>query len=412
MILRTRHGNVELRSEFGHSSDLTAPRTAALSAAGVPVTQATALGIPAVANVIRSPAEILASFPFIVYEKGEINERAEKSWQWDLLHEQPSDECNTFEFFYDVALSLEAAQNAFIQKAKFRGRVFEMYVLDPQRVTCRRDRETGEKLFDVYVSDGQVQRNLTTKEILHIRGYSSPGALCGVSLLWQHRDPIGASIAMQKFEGDYFRNSGNVPFVFEMQQGNETQAQALLDSYLRQHSGPGKQWNPVVVWGGTSVKPMPLSMRDAAYAEVKKLSVEDVCQIWGWPPELLGLSNDASPTDYNTWTTWFLKFYFLWRLRRIERAFASDPDLFRGSNLFGEFLTAGLERADIRTRYESYLKGVQAGWLAQNEVRALENLPPKEGGDEIQQTPVGGAPNPATSNGSVDEESAREALRM
>jgi hypothetical protein len=24
----------------------------------------------------------------------------------------------------------------------------------------------------------------------------------------------------------------------------------------------------------------------------------------------------------------------------------------------------------------------------------MENLPPKEGGDEIQQTPVGGAPNP------------------
>jgi len=39
-----------------------------------------------------------------------------------------------------------------------------------------------------------------------------------------------------------------------------------------------------------------------------------------------------------------------------------------------------------------------------NEARAIENLPPVEGGDEVQQTPVGGAPNlqPTVQNDKAD----------
>jgi len=81
MILRTRHGNVELRSEWGNSSDIRAPWASAISAAGIVVSQTEALGLPAVSNVIRSPAEMVASLPFLVYEQGDIHERAESSWQ-------------------------------------------------------------------------------------------------------------------------------------------------------------------------------------------------------------------------------------------------------------------------------------------------------------------------------------------
>ena len=427
MILRTQHGNVELRSEWGQSSRIPMPWAGALSASGINVTQTEALGLPAVSNVIRSPAEIIASLPMIVYEQGDIRERAESSWQWKLLHDQPSAECDSFEFFYDLALSIEATQNAFIQKAKFRERVYELYVLDPQRVTVRQDSETGEKLFDVYVSPSKVQRNLTSNEILHIRGYTpQPGGYCGVSLLWQHRDPIGAAIAMQKFEGDYFRNSANSPFAFEIEGGNQTQAQALLDSYNAQHQGAGNQWRPTVVWGGTTVKPMPLSLQDALFADAKRLSIEDACRIWRWPKQLLELSDEKNPTDENAWTARFLKFYLLPRLKRIERAFAADQDLFPKSGagsgrfagksgLFGEFLTSALERADFVTRVRGYKDARQGSWITANEIRKMENLPPVDGGDEILITPTGSAPNPMneapSSNGTGSDEAALEALK-
>jgi phage portal protein BeeE len=81
-------------------------------------------------------------------------------------------------------------------------------------------------------------------------------------------------------------------------------------------------------------------------------------------------------------------------------ALRADDDLFpAGSDLQPEWLVDGLLRADTQVRYAAYVQARQAGWLSANEIRALENYPPVEGGDQVQQTPVGGAPNatpPAT----------------
>ena len=351
MILASKWGNRELRTQFGDSSPARSA-SAWLSASGVAVTPDQAFGLPAVSNVIRSPAEVIASLPFVVYTEGETKERAPESWQYELLHDRPSSECDTFEFFYDLALSLEATQNAFLQKAKFRSRVYELYVLDPQRVTVKRDRETGEKRFDVYLSSSNVRRDIGTDEILHIRGFSpAPGAVAGMSLLHQHRDPLGAAIAMQKFEGDYFRNSGLSPLFFELgERGNAQQAKEMVDFYQAQHAQPGNRFKVSAVWGGTGVKPVPLGLDDALFAEAKRLSIEDACRIWRWPKKLLEMGDETAEANEDAWTARFLKFYLLPRLKRIERAFAADPDLFWASGLFGEFLTAALERADFVTR--------------------------------------------------------------
>ncbi|HLF06397.1 MAG TPA: phage portal protein [Thermoplasmata archaeon] len=403
MILRTRSGNVELRSEFGNSSDIRPPWSGWQSSSGLVVSPEQAFGLPAVSNVIRSAAEVVASLPFMVYREGPVKERAPEEWQYGLLHDRPSETCDSFEFFYDVALSLEATQNAFIQKAKFGGRVYELYVLDPQQVTVRRDRESGRKLFDVYVGQEGVRRDLTSSEILHIRGFSPrPGGLAGVSLLQVHRDPIGAALAMQGFEGDYFRNGAVPPFWFTGARSRE-HAKEMVDAHNAQHQGTGRQWRAGGLWGEIDVKSLPISMEDMLFVDAKKLAIEDVCRIWRWPRSFAELQEERDIGDRNARMADFLKIHLLPRLRRIERAFAADEDLFWDSGLFGEFLTHALERADFVTRVRGYKDARQGGWITGNEVRELENYPPLEGGDELLQTPTGSAPNISRSNGHEPE---------
>lgn len=402
MMIRSRGGNVLLRSEWGNSSRIPSPSSGWLSAAGIGVTSSEAFGLPAVSNVIRSPAEIIASLPFLVYQKGEERKRAESSWQWRLLHEQPSEECDTFQFFYDLALSVEATQNAFVQKAKYDGVVYEAYVLDPQTVSVTRDKQTSEKVYEIWTTQGT--KRLSADEILHVRGFTpTPGAVAGVSLIQMHRDPIGAALAMQRFEGDYFRNDGQPPFWFTGAKNRE-HAQGLAEAHAEAHQGAGNKWKPGALWGDIDVKTIPISMQDASFVEAKQLSVEDAARIWRWPKQLLELSEEGGPADENAWTARFLKFYLLPRLRRIERAFAADPDFFptsgmgsgrgQGSKLYGEFLTAALERADFVTRVRGYKDARQGGWITANEVRHLENYPPRDDGDELLETPTGSAPNP------------------
>lgn len=395
MILATRRGNSELRmaGEWGSDHIIPAPHSSFISRAGVVVTETEAYGVPAVSNVIRSPAEIIASMPFFVYKDGPVRERADTSWQWSLLHDQPAPELSSYDFWYDVALSLEAVGNAFIRKIRGRGRLLALEVLDPHRVTVERDKETGEKRFDVYIDAGQIVRGLTTLDVLHIRGFCpNPGAVCGVSLLHLHRDPIGAQIAMQRFEGDYFRNSAQSPVVITGA-ANPDHAEGLGRAWNSAHAGAGNQWKTAAFWGQIDVKTLPVSLNDAMFADAKKLSIEDACRIWRWPKELLELGSDMEFSDEAAWSGRFLKYYLLPRLRRIERALAADSDLFGTSALYGEFLTAALERADYTTRVRGYKDARQGGWVTANEIRALENLPPLDGGDELQITPVGGAPN-------------------
>ena len=80
-------------------------------------------------------------------------------------------------------------------------------------------------------------------------------------------------------------------------------------------------------------------------------------------------------------------------LTAIDQALSGDHLFPEGSELFAETLADGLLKPDMKTRYEAYRLARQGGWITANELRARENLPPVEGGDEIQQTPVGGAPN-------------------
>lgn len=405
MILATREGNRELRmaGEWGYDHLIPRPGGHMFSRAGVLVSEDEAYGVPAISNVIRSPAEVIASMPFIVYTKGEVRTRAESSWQWRLLHDQPSAECSSFDFWYDLVLSLEATGNAFVRKARFRREVAELEVLDPHRVKVEQDKRSREKLFDIYVQQGQVIRGLTTADILHVRGFTpNPGGIAGCSLLQLHRDPIGAALAMHRFEGDFFRNSAQSPVVITGA-ANPDHASGLSRAWNEAHAGAGNQWKTAALWGQVDVKTVPISMQDALFADAKRISIEDACRIWRWPKELLELGNDQEFSDEGGWTARFLKYYLLPRLRRIERAFAADPDLFGAAPLFGEFLTAALERADFVTRVRGYKDARQGGWVTANEIRQWENLPPEDGGDVLQITPVGGAPNDAGGDSASDQ---------
>jgi len=109
-----------------------------------------------------------------------------------------------------------------------------------------------------------------------------------------------------------------------------------------------------------------------------------------------GTVNQSAAEDFER----FLKLDLAPRLARIEQAFRADRDFFGiDTDQFPEFLADAVLRPDVKTRYEAYRLARQGGWLAPNEIRDRENLPPKEGGDEIQETPVGGAPNPQDDQG-------------
>lgn len=402
MLLRTRSGEQEVRGNPFASADRIPAWSGAFSQwSGTHVALENVAGLPAVGAAIRLIAETIAMIPLQVYE-GDLLERAKArdSWQWGLLHDAPNTDDSAFNLMQDIATSIETTGDAFVFKLKMSAdRVEQLIVLDPNLVEVRRN-NANRKVFDVTIGPDRTgagrTETFTSATILHIRGWSlTPGADTGTSPIALHREALGSQLALHQFEGRFFRNNARPGGVIEVP-GDVTpdKLNKAREIWEESHRGPENINRIGVLAFGAKYRDVGLSLKDAQFVEAKGFSVEEIARMFRVDPALLGEVVEGQRPQVSELFDRFLKLDLAPRLRRIEMALASDPDLFPSDgDLFPEFLTDAVLRPDAKTRYEAYRLARQGGWLAPNEIREKENLPPKDGGDEIQQTPVGGAPN-------------------
>jgi HK97 family phage portal protein len=271
--------------------------------------------------------------------------------------------------------------------------VVELIPIDPEMVYVYRDRDTHERRYDVIVESKRVTK-LTPSDILHIRGMTLRGGLLGMSPIQVHKNALGNAVAISDFVSRYFANDASPGLALKIPgQITSQQAKNILEIWQSSHGGVMNAHRPAVLASGAELDKVPITLEDALVIEAQQYNVREVARIFNVPPSLLGAEGTTSTASAHEEADRFLKFSLGPRLRRIELAFRADPDLFGGTELFPEFLVDSLLRPDTSTRYQAYLIARQAGILSTNEIRELENRPPIEGGDSVQVTPVGGAPN-------------------
>lgn len=126
--------------------------------------------------------------------------------------------------------------------------------------------------------------------------------------------------------------------------------------------------------------------------------------MWGVPPHMIGhtAGNTQLGSSISEQTRGFVMFTLRRRLKRIEAALRKQlltaRDIAEG--IIIEINLDGLLRGAPAERSAFYNAGLQNGWFTINEVRALENLPPVEGGDiprmQMQNMPITMTAAPST----------------
>jgi hypothetical protein len=124
---------------------------------------------------------------------------------------------------------------------------------------------------------------------------------------------------------------------------------------------------------------MSIDSVDAQLIEAQRMSVEDICRVFGVPPPLIGDLSHATLNNSETLIQHFLSMSLGSYLETIERAF---------DNLFGlpnneyiELDTSALLRTNMESRINALTKAIQGGVMTPDEARAREGLSPLEGGD-------------------------------
>lgn len=339
--------------------------TGAPTAAGVPVSPASALRLPAVAAAVRLLADSIAMLPLDVFRDGaEVDP--------PRLLVEPAAGTSLPEWVGQGMRSLLLHGDAFGVIVARSGRWLtpaQVELVDPGAVSVYRD-EHGAVVYRV------GGREVPRPDVWHVKGPSEPGALRGTSPVALARESIGLGLAAERYAAEFF-SSGAVP----------TAVLKSLDPHL---DGPGAEAlkaavirsqrtrSPLVLNPATEYESVSSSPEEALLVEVQRWVVGQVARAFGLPPELLGVDSGGSLTYANveSRSVDLLKYSVAPWLVRLESALARL--LPAGHRV--RFNVDALLRTTTAERYAAHEVALRAGFLTVAEVRALEDLPPLPAG--------------------------------
>jgi len=235
-------------------------------------------------------------------------------------------------------------------------------------------------------------------DIVHIRGMMLPGSVVGIAPVELAARTIGLGIAAEEYGARFFSQGSTVAGVLQSEDPlSEEEARTLKQDFIGWHSGLGNAHLPLVLGGGMTYKDLTLPPDQAQFLQTRQMATDEVARIFGVPPHMIGdtqkttswgkgIEDQEISFVTHTLMRWISRFEDAWQAKLLPR----------GNYL--RFNLEGLLRTDTMTRYQSYILGRTAGFLSNNDIRAKEEEPPIEGGDDYTQ-PMN-APTPSQLPGS------------
>jgi len=352
------------------------------TAAGVNVTQTSALRLVPVLASIRLIAETISTLPIGVFVKDGPARREVAPPGWV---EAPNDGLNQQEMVEECLASLLTDGNEYAHTTRDRfGEIVEVFPLAPRLVTPDYD-ETGivYRVPPGLIDSARPLRaaKRVTGDILHIRGFRAPGQLKGLSPIEYARQAIGLGLAAEQFGAEFFGQGAHPSGVLEVPgEMTTSMAAVLLDTWKRNHSGMSNSHEPAVLTGGMQWKTVTIPPEDAQFIATRGFQTAEVARIYRVPPHMIG--DVEKSTSWGTGIEEQAIGFVVHTLRpwivRLETAISR----LLPAGQFLRFNVSGLLRGSQKERYAAYAQGRSWSWLSVNDVLALEDMQPVDGGDE------------------------------
>lgn len=344
-----------------------------------------ASGIAVAHACIAIVSQNLAAMPLNLYRRSTNGgrDRATDHPLYSVLHDMANPTMTAFEAREMLLASLMVAGNAFARlEWNGRGQVTALYPLDAGNVAVER-LESGRLRYRVSSPNGGVRIYLQ-EEMLHLRYRIGRDGVMGLSPVQIARETFNLALTQQetagKTAGKSFRPEGALVFPNSLSHAQRDQLLEGLEKKVNSKLGSA---GILVLDGGTEWKSFSFSSKDAEFLDSRKLTNLDICRIWGVPPTVAGITDNATYSNSDQESRALVVRCLAPMAKRIEQAMnAALLTVESRKSLFVEHDLAGLLRGDMKARYESYRIGREWGWLSPNEIRGWENMPEIEDGDE------------------------------
>lgn len=353
-------------------------QTMMTSAAGERIDEWTALGISSVLGSVSLLADTVASMTLRAFVIDKTGKRVMKALP-DVLQD-PDPESNLYELIHQMMASLALHGNSYVHIDHDRsGKMIGLVPLHPYQMQVL---PTGDMTGRKYLHLGN---EIPREEILHLRWFTPPQSLVGISPLNQTRNLVGLSIAMDRHLAQFYGEGGTPSSVLETDQKlNLEQARVIQATWEQTNK---RHRRPAVLSDGLKWRPITTSAADMQMIESRDQLVRDIARIYRIPAHLIGATGGDSQTYQNVEQASlnFLTHTIAPWLRRIEIGLSKI--LPKGEDV--AFDTSALLRVDALTRARVNELNIKMGARTPNEVRQIEGMEPYEGGDHFIQAVSG-----------------------
>jgi HK97 family phage portal protein len=352
-------------------------QTSMTSAAGERIDEWTALGVSSVLAAVSLLADSIASMPLRCFMIGTDGKRVMQPLPEILA--DPDPESNTYELMHQIVASMALHGNAYVKiDRNRRGDMIGLVPLHPYQMQVL---PTGDMTGRRYLHLGN---EMNREDMLHLRWFTPPQSLVGISPLNQTRNLVGLSIAMDRHLAQFYGEGGTPSSVLETDQKlTLDQARIIQGTWEATHRRHRK---PAVLSDGLKWKPITTSAADNEMIATREQLIRDIARIYRIPSNLIGATGDSQTyQNVEQASINFLTHTIAPWIRRIEIAISKI--LLPGTDV--AFDTSSILRTDALTRSRVNMINVQMGARTPNEVRQIEGLEPFEGGDVFHQSLVG-----------------------
>lgn len=351
---------------------------------GAHVTADSAMGVAAVYACVRIISGSVANLPLQIKRRVDDQTREDASDHalWTLLTRKPNRWQTPAQFkrFMQVSLLLRGNAYALIVRSS-ASRVIELLPLHADRMKVVQTDSLALEYHYTQASGRVVP--FRQAEIMHMVGMSLDG-FTGVSVIKYARETIGLSLAMEQHGGTQFKNGLRPSAVLSHpgQLGKEG-AEFLRVSLDEFRSGGDREGRALILEEGMKADTLTMTAEDAQWIESRKFSRSDIAMFFGVPPHMIGDTEKSTSwgTGIEQQGTGFVTFTLEDHLTVWEQTVARDLIAESDSDIYARFNRSALIRGDIKARWETHVKAMQWGAMSPNEVRAMEDMNPRAGGD-------------------------------
>ena len=353
--------------------------------AGINVTDERAMQVSAVWACVQYITNSVCSLPIGFYRKTADGGRKELTDHYlnALFHVSPNSLMKPRDFRKAMTMQLCLWSNAYAEVTWMGERPVAIVPLKPGRMTPFIGAD-GVLVYHYQMAQGV--RVYSQKSIMHMKGFG-PDGIVGLERSTYAKNTLGLSVSADVYAAKQFAHggrSGGGYLMFDdfLTDPQREQARELYSGMSETAYNKGRLW---ILEGGVKYETDALNPDTMQMLETRKMQLGEIARFFGVPEVMIGAGGSGAgawPASFEQQLLSFLTFTLQDYIDEWESSI-KDSLIIDKRRIFADHDAGGFIKMDSKAKAELQSKWVQNGIKTRNEIRAANNDPAIDGGDDL-----------------------------